>query len=98
MRYFITGATGFIGGEVTRQLREAGHDVIALVRSPKKAGKLKELGVEIAPGDITDKASLRAPMTGVDGIFHWPPGTKWASGTAAWPSASTSKAPATCWT
>ncbi len=70
MRYFITGATGFIGGEVTRQLREAGHEVIALVRSPQKADKLKALGVEIAPGDITDKASMRGPMTGVDGIFH----------------------------
>ncbi len=70
MKYFLTGATGFIGGRVARHLREAGHEVIALVRQPAKAGHLADLGVQLAPGDITDKASLRDPMTGVDGLFH----------------------------
>jgi nucleoside-diphosphate-sugar epimerase len=37
MKYFITGATGFVGGYVTRQLIEAGHSVIAAVRSPADA-------------------------------------------------------------
>lgn len=70
MKYFVTGATGFIGSYVARQLVQAGHDVIALVRTPTKAGKLTALGVKTCQGDITDKASMREPMTGVDGVFH----------------------------
>lgn len=70
MRYFLTGATGFIGGRVARMLVDAGHDVVALVRSPEKAAPLAELGITLAHGDITDRESLRAPMTGVDGLFH----------------------------
>lgn len=70
MKYFITGATGFIGGRIARQLRKAGHQVIALVRSSNKAGELKKLGVQLAEGDITQKESMRTPMSGVDGVFH----------------------------
>jgi nucleoside-diphosphate-sugar epimerase len=70
MRYFLTGATGFLGGELVRQLVSLGHQVIALVRTPAKAEALRALGVTLAEGDITDKASLRAPMTGADGLFH----------------------------
>src|SRR5215475_8746080 len=70
MKYFLTGATGFIGDRVARQLVAAGHEVIALVRTPAKAQSLADAGVTLAQGDITDKDSLRAPMTGVDGIFH----------------------------
>jgi nucleoside-diphosphate-sugar epimerase len=44
--------------------------VVALVRTPDKAGALRDLGVTIAEGDITQRDSLRAPMTGVDGVFH----------------------------
>ncbi|NDJ77999.1 MAG: NAD-dependent epimerase/dehydratase family protein [Chloroflexi bacterium] len=70
MKYFITGATGFIGGHVTRQLAAAGHTVLALARTPATAHDLAALGVQVFPGDITDKESLRVPMTGVDGVFH----------------------------
>ena len=70
MKYFVTGATGFIGGHVARQLAAAGHQVTALVRTPAQAHDLAQLGIQLAPGDITDKASMRAPMTGVDGVFH----------------------------
>ena len=70
MRYFITGATGFIGGRLAHHLIAAGHEVVALVRSPEKAGGLAAVGVELARGDITDRATLRVPMTGVDGVFH----------------------------
>lgn len=69
-RYFVTGATGFIGGELTKQLIGRGHQVVALIRSPHKALLLKALGVELHAGDITDRESLRAPMQGVDGVFH----------------------------
>jgi len=70
MKYFLTGATGFVGGVVARQLREAGHEVRAVVRTPSKAQSLAGLGVTVHKGDVTDKESMRAPMTGVDGVFH----------------------------
>lgn len=70
MKYFITGATGFIGGRVARQLIADGHEVVALVRSKAKAENLSKLGVSLAEGDITDKESMRQSMTGVDGVFH----------------------------
>ena len=70
MKYFITGATGFVGGRVARQLVDAGHQVVALARDPAKAADLSSLGITLAKGDVTDKDSMRAPMTGVDGVFH----------------------------
>ena len=70
MKYFLTGATGFIGAHVARQLIEAGHEVIAVVRTPANAQDLAGLGIVIHKGDVTDKESMRAPMTGVDGVFH----------------------------
>ncbi|MGH9384583.1 MAG: NAD-dependent epimerase/dehydratase family protein [Vicinamibacterales bacterium] len=69
-RYFVTGATGFLGSELAKQLISRGHKVVALVRTPEKARVLQTLGAEIHTGDITDRRSLREPMTGVDGVFH----------------------------
>ncbi|HEX9330668.1 MAG TPA: NAD-dependent epimerase/dehydratase family protein [Anaerolineales bacterium] len=70
MKYFITGATGFLGGVLARKLREAGHEVHASVRSPEKAKDLESIGVKLFKGDVTDKESMREAMTGVDGVFH----------------------------
>lgn len=70
MKYFLTGATGFVGGRVACQLVEAGHQVVAVVRNPAKAQNLAELGIAVHQGDVTDKESMRAPMQGVDGVFH----------------------------
>jgi dihydroflavonol-4-reductase len=70
MNYFLTGATGFVGRVVARQLREAGHEVIAVVRTPSKAKNLVDMGVILHKGDLTDKESMRLPMKGVDGVFH----------------------------
>lgn len=70
MKYFVTGATGFIGGRVARQLREAGHEVVAVVCNPAKAQDLAQLGITLHQGDVTDKESMRAPMAGADGVFH----------------------------
>ena len=69
-RYFVTGATGFLGGEVVKQLIGRGHQVAALVRSADKASFLKILGVDVHVGDITDRDTLRAPMENADGVFH----------------------------
>jgi nucleoside-diphosphate-sugar epimerase len=70
MRYAITGATGFLGGVLARQLRDAGHEVVALVRDPGRASTLAEAGVELVPGDLGDAAALDSLCTGVDGLFH----------------------------
>src|SRR5215216_4887009 len=70
MKYFLTGATGFLGGVLARQLREAGDEVNAVIRSPQKASELQSLGVQLFKGDVTDKESMRAAMQGTDGVFH----------------------------
>jgi dihydroflavonol-4-reductase len=70
MKYALTGATGFVGGHLARQLRDAGHEVIAVVRTPAKARDLEELGVTVVPGDVTSRSSLVSAFTGVDGVFH----------------------------
>ena len=70
MKYLVTGATGFVGGEITKQLVNAGHEVRAVVRDPQRAKGLEGLGVTLYKGDVTDKESLREAMTGVDGVFH----------------------------
>lgn len=70
MKYFVTGATGFVGGVLARKLREARHEVHASVRSPEKAKELQDIGVTLYKGDVTDKESMREAMTGVDGVFH----------------------------
>jgi nucleoside-diphosphate-sugar epimerase len=68
MRYALTGATGFVGGEVARQLRAAGHEVLALVRDPGRASQLT--GVELIAGDLDDTDALRRLCAGTDGLFH----------------------------
>jgi len=70
MKYLVTGATGFIGGCLAKQLVQSGHMVVALVRNPEKATHLSSLGIKVHQGDITNLSSLRGPMTGVDGVFH----------------------------
>ncbi len=70
MKYCVTGATGFVGSHVVRQLLNAGHTVTAPVRSLKRASDLAAMGVELYEGDVTDKESLRPAMAGVDGLFH----------------------------
>ncbi len=70
MKVFVTGGTGFIGGEVVRQLRERGEDVVCLVRSPEKGKKLSDLGCELIGGDLGDAEALRQGMEGCDAVIH----------------------------
>jgi nucleoside-diphosphate-sugar epimerase len=70
VKVFVTGGTGFIGGEVVRQLRARGDEVACLVRTPEKAAKLTELGCELVSGDLGDAEALRKGMEGCDGLVH----------------------------
>jgi dihydroflavonol-4-reductase len=70
MKAFVTGATGFIGGHVARKLRDRGDDVVALVRSPGKAGALRELGCELVQGDLSDDDAIAGATAGCDAVFH----------------------------
>lgn len=70
MKVFVTGATGFIGGEVARQLRQRGEQVVCLVRNPGKAGELSRLGCELVSGDLGDEAAIRRGVEGCDALIH----------------------------
>jgi uncharacterized protein YbjT (DUF2867 family) len=70
MKILVTGATGFIGPKVVHALRAEDRDVRALVRRPERATQLASWGVELATGDLTDPASLRAAVTGCTHVLH----------------------------
>ena len=69
MEYFVTGATGLVGTHLVEQLVAEGHDVVGLTRSRSNAVHLPE-DVTVVEGDLTEKASMRRAMEGVDGVFH----------------------------
>ena len=67
----VTGATGFLGGHLARRLVEKGDcNVRALVREGSNSAALEELGVELAIGDLRDRATLRSALSGVDMVYH----------------------------
>jgi dihydroflavonol-4-reductase len=70
MRIFLTGGTGFIGGRVAAKLRERGDDVVALVRSPDKAARLRDLGCELVEGDLSSTGAIKQGLEGADGCIH----------------------------
>ncbi len=66
----VTGSTGFVGRHLLPRMRRDGLAARALVRHPERAGDLKALGVEIAPGDIADGSSVAKAAVGVERIVH----------------------------
>jgi uncharacterized protein YbjT (DUF2867 family) len=66
----VTGGTGFVGPKVVHALRDEQRPVRCLVRSAGKAGQLAAWGCELAEGDMTDPARLRAAVEGCDAVVH----------------------------
>jgi dihydroflavonol-4-reductase len=66
----VTGATGFVGSHVVRQLVERGESVRVLVRPASSMRALEGLGVEVARGDLRDASAVCGAMRGVRRVFH----------------------------
>ncbi|MGB1547108.1 MAG: hopanoid-associated sugar epimerase [Alphaproteobacteria bacterium] len=70
MTTLLTGASGFVGSAVLRELLAAGHDVRVLLRETSDRRNLEGLDVEIVTGDLRDRASLDAALRGCKVLFH----------------------------
>ncbi|ASW73988.1 hypothetical protein IQ37_07130 [Chryseobacterium piperi] len=70
MKVFVTGATGFVGSAVVKELQSAGHEVIGLARSEESAKKLEESGAEVYYGDLSQPETLIDAVKKADAVIH----------------------------
>ena len=70
MKAVVTGATGFLGGHVTKLLSERGDDVRVTYRNPDRLKHLQGVKVRRAKADVLDFKAMRRAMKGADVLFH----------------------------
>lgn len=70
MRIFVTGAAGFVGSAIVKELLQAGHQVVGMVRSDHTAATLAKTGAGVHMGDINDIAGVMAGARKCDAIIH----------------------------
>lgn len=70
MRVFVTGASGFIGSAVVKELHSNSHTILGLARSPTSAKTIRDLGGEVHDGSIDDIESLKTGAAQCDGVIH----------------------------
>jgi NADH dehydrogenase len=70
VRILVTGGTGFVGPKIVHALRAQQYEVRALAHRPERATRLRNWGVEVVPGDVTDPSSLAQAVDGCTHVVH----------------------------